>query len=540
MLLTNLKLWPSFAILVLASPAICAATLQSHEQTPDHLEPNQAPVIRKIDVIAADLFDPDDEFVFADLINALHIRTRRGTIQQEFLFKSSEQRHQSVVDETERNLRALGLFSEVAIRTAPIAPDTVDLVVMTRDKWSTNLNTTYKREGGIQYFGAGVTERNLLGFGKSLDISYNHSTERLARQIQWHDNRFFGSRLAMTLKIQRNTDKRSFSMAVARPFFAWQSNWGFGFFHEKTDGTYREYRDGQRIAEHPLKNRAAQLILNHYWGERVKRRLMLGAIHQMERVDTRTRKLNLAGAGLGLLKRRYFKTKNLDAFDLTEDVAAGVVGEVVGGMNFPEERPKLNQPFFSCRGVWAKADSGKTSLFLSTHLQTFFEASRPQDMLLEHELKIYQPLSEHLLVARVLWRQIKNSSLLQSLSLGDENGLRGFGLRGRTGAKLLLANFESRLRTDIRFWFLRLGFTAFVDLGEAWDEHEAVNLAELKSSLGMGLRLGNAKYAAGINRIDFAYNTHDGTWQISIGTGSYFSAYKILGFLEGFHLGGRP
>jgi hemolysin activation/secretion protein len=136
----------------------------------------------------------------------------------------------------------------------------------------------------------------------------------------------------------------------------------------------------------------------------------------------------------------------------------------------------------------------------------------------------------------VLWRQIKNPTLYQNLSLGDENGLRGFSLRGRTGAKMLLANFESRLRTDIRFWFLRLGFTAFVDLGgETWDENEAVNLTELKSSFGMGLRIGNAKYAAGINRIDFAYNTYNGTWQISIGTGSYFSAYKSLGFLEGFN-----
>jgi outer membrane protein assembly factor BamA len=137
--------------------------------------------------------------------------------------------------------------------------------------------------GGIQYFGAGVTERNLLGFGKSIDLSYNHSTERIARQIQWHDNRFFGSRLAMTLKIQRNSDKRSFSVAMARPFYAWQSKWGFSFFYEKADGLYREYDDGRRIAQYAIKDRAGQFIANHYWGKHAKRRLMLGAIYKCNR-----------------------------------------------------------------------------------------------------------------------------------------------------------------------------------------------------------------------------------------------------------------
>jgi hypothetical protein len=216
-------------------------------------------------------------------------------------------------------------------------------------------------------------------------------------------------------------------------------------------------------------------------------------------------------------------------------MSRGAMGEFVGGMNFQEGR-NLHQPYFLCRGLWAKADSGKFSLFLSSHLQTFLEARRPKDLLMAHELKFHQPLGNQLLVVRLLWQRIKNPALYQNLSLGEENGLRGFGQRGRTGAKFLLANFESRFRTNLRFWFLRLGFAAFVDLGEVWNEREAVNFAKLKSSLGMGLRLGNAKYAAGLNRVDVAYNTYDGAWLISIGNGSYFSAYKSLGFFDGFNL----
>ncbi len=84
------------AILVLALQALGANAQETPEETSDHIGPNQPPVIRKIDIVAADLFDPGDDFIFAEMINALHIRTRHNTIQQELLFKPNERGERSV------------------------------------------------------------------------------------------------------------------------------------------------------------------------------------------------------------------------------------------------------------------------------------------------------------------------------------------------------------------------------------------------------------------------------------------------------------
>lgn len=153
---------------------------------------------------------------------------------------------------------------------------------------------------------------------------------------------------------------------------------------------------------------------------------------------------------------------------------------------------------------------------------------------MDSELKVFKAFGRHLLVSRVRYNRISNFSVERQLRLGDENGLRGFKLRDRTGTKLLLLNFEDRIYSNLKLYVFRLGFTAFVDIGNAWEEHEKVGLGDLKTSLGMGLRIGNERFTGAINRIDFAYNTSEKKWRVSVSIGSYFSAYTKLDFLTDF------
>ena len=80
----------------------------------------------------------------------------------------------------------------------------------------------------------------------------------------------------------------------------------------------------------------------------------------------------------------------------------------------------------------------------------------------------------------------------------------------------------------------RLGLTAFADFGQVWETHEPVRLNNLNAAIGLGLRVGNARFTGAINRLDCAYNLSERKWRISVSIGSYFSAYGKLDFLSDF------
>src|ERR1700704_5794919 len=66
-----------------------------------------------------DLDDPKENNVFFRLANKLHIRTRRGVIQRMLLFKSGQPVSVSLIEETERLLRANRYLYDVSI--VPVA-----------------------------------------------------------------------------------------------------------------------------------------------------------------------------------------------------------------------------------------------------------------------------------------------------------------------------------------------------------------------------------------------------------------------------------
>ncbi|MFQ5629901.1 MAG: hypothetical protein ACE5I1_14135, partial [bacterium] len=447
------------------------------------------------------------------------------------MFRLHGKYERELVAETERNLRALGIFTDVEIKPQPARNDSIALLVKTRDKWTTKLNTSYKVTGGVHFFGVSLIEDNLFGLGKTIDLGYNQSSDRILRQIFYKDRRLFGTRFASHIKAQNNSDFDAFEVTFSRPFFAWNTRWGFGFGYQSTSGVSRQFQDGELIAEPRLNEKAVQLIVNLYRGEKTKRHFMVGANIEKSEIGDKTREINLVGFGLGWMRRRYAKLHNVDVYERTEDVPSGILSEIVFGLNYNRAERRFDDPYFLYLFKYAKTTPDKPSFSLSASAQSFYERKHLRDTFLESELKAFKAFGRHLLVSRVRYARISNFSVERQLRLGDENGLRGFKLRGRTGTKLLLFNFEDRIYTNIKLFVFRLGLTAFVDIGNAWEEHEKVGLGDLKTSFGLGLRIGNERFTGAINRIDFAYNTHEKKWRISVGIGSSFSAYSQLDFL---------
>ncbi len=115
------------------------------------------------------------------------------------------------------------------------------------------------------------------------------------------------------------------------------------------------------------------------------------------------------------------------------------------------------------------------------------------------------------------------------LSLGEANGLRGYGLNAFSGDRRFLLNIEDRIFVwDELFRLIDVGAVVFYDSGYAWPTGSSVKVGRpLKSSVGMGLRLAPSRSSSNVPvRIDLAYalnsNETRSRWSLSILAGQAF------------------
>ena len=73
--------------------------------------------LRAVELDRRDIFDPNERGWIARVANALHVQTRAATIRRELLFQPGQPYDSARVAESERNLRALGVFRRVRIDT---------------------------------------------------------------------------------------------------------------------------------------------------------------------------------------------------------------------------------------------------------------------------------------------------------------------------------------------------------------------------------------------------------------------------------------
>jgi outer membrane protein assembly factor BamA len=122
--------------------------------------------IESIEIVALDVFEPED--AVPQFLNWFHVTTKRHVIEREVLLHVGAKYGQRLSDETERNLRNLGLFSVVvAVPMLGSRPDTVRYLLVTKDIWSLRVGWDGRiNKGVIDYLSMQPSERNLFGSGR--------------------------------------------------------------------------------------------------------------------------------------------------------------------------------------------------------------------------------------------------------------------------------------------------------------------------------------------------------------------------------------
>src|SRR6185295_11964381 len=155
------------------------------------------PAIATIKIERTDVFnldDPDERHAPYILANKLHYETRESIIRRELLFVEGDPADPDVLYESERNLRRLAfLHDNTRIVTVPRDDGRVDVVVHTRDIWTTKPSISIKSQGNETTGRLSFAEENLFGYGKRLGISFRKDLDRDSGGIEYSDPRLLGS-----------------------------------------------------------------------------------------------------------------------------------------------------------------------------------------------------------------------------------------------------------------------------------------------------------------------------------------------------------
>lgn len=199
--------------------------------------------IESIEVVALPVFEPEDPV--PQFLNWFHVTTQDYVIEREVLFRVGARYDQRLSDETERNLRALLLFSiVVALPVQGSSPDSIRYVVVTKDIWSLRLGWDGRiNQGVVDYLSLQPTERNLFGTGRQLFGTLVFGRRTYSVGGGFYEPRLAGSRTRILLEgsavVNCETGKiegSSGSFSYSRPLYSTQARWSYSTVVEWTDG----------------------------------------------------------------------------------------------------------------------------------------------------------------------------------------------------------------------------------------------------------------------------------------------------------------
>lgn len=521
---------------------------------------DQAPAgktIGQVHVVNLDVFSERDGFL--QWFNLFHITTREFVIAREVLLAPGDPWDTEIAEETRRKIDD-SLYTTLVV-VAPVtnhSPDKVDLLVVTRDIWSLRLNTNYTyQENTLTDLSFALSENNILGFRKTVAFSFVMDLGDIFLGPTYIDKNVAGTRLRASSQAGVLVGRESgeleghrSSTSVVYPLWSLRSKWGgevnaghfvgkIRFFSGTELDTYdnpdtpgideavpRVYDRTTFAMNESIVRRwkrgdvIQQLRLGHSFTEQnnvVGDDFMFDAMTQaaFERdILPRSERVSAVFARYALFLNRFKVFRNIDSFELPEDVrlGPGVELELSSAFEVLGSDDNFQQGGVSVSYAAALSDDSRMRVVGSVSGRLDENPDSGKLELIDNLASAaaywagpmlfgwVRPVSEVTIAARI------NETNNGFLALGGANGLRGYVINEFTGQLRVRGNFELRT-APVKIWFTRFGAAAFYDAGHAADSFDELSL---KHDVGVGIRTLTPQLQPFVFRFDYAVPLADG------------------------------
>lgn len=482
-------------------------------------------VIGEIRIDPQDIFDeadPRENYGLYKLLNTLHIQTRATVIRRQLLFRSGERVSLRLIDETERLLRANSYLYDVRILPVAFRGGVVDIEVRTRDSWSLQPGASFSRGGGVNTSGVSLEEKNLLGTGVSVSVSTGSSADRSGQEFELQHNQVFGHWTAFSYKTATYSDGSAESVSLARPFYALDARWALGGSAASFDRVDSLYSEGVIASQYRHQQRSSQVYggLSKGLVDGWVHRYTVGASFQEDRYllePGRTPPAELPPdqtlaypfVRYELIEDNYVKVINRDRIGRPEYFALGWNATLQLGRSLSEWGATRDLWLYSAAlSKGFRLDNGG-DLLANLSFSGQNADGRGERQYLGASARYYlQHGPRNVFYASVSADTVRNPYVSDLLTLGGDNGLRGYPQRYQSGDQRVLLTLEERVYTDwYPFRLIRVGGAVFYDIGRAWggELENAVDAGWLQD-IGFGLRLSADRSSSGnVIHLDVAF-----------------------------------
>jgi hypothetical protein len=212
--------------------------------------------VGEVSIEIVDVFDarvPAERGWAPGLANTLHVNTRESIVRRELLFAPGDPYDAERVLQTERNLRALGVFRKVEVVALPSGERIVTVHVRVQDAWTLRLGGSFSRQGGVNTYDVRLGDANLAGLGVAAGLRYAVGFERSEYDASLVQSRLFGTRERLAAGYADRSDGIVREASLSRPFFTIDTAWGHETSFRSWDERYRLYEDGDVGHEYGLR-----------------------------------------------------------------------------------------------------------------------------------------------------------------------------------------------------------------------------------------------------------------------------------------------
>lgn len=531
--------------------------------------------------------DLDPRFRWAyRLANSLHMRTRPAVIRRELLFEEGDCYDAELLEDSERLLRAFGFLAEVDVYGVPQDDGSWHVIVDTQDEWSTRADVRVDLNEGFAIEGGRLQESNLLGTGQYAEAYFSDRRLSQSYGAAFYTPQLIGTRWDLALGAGSSRAGTYFDQSLTFPFVGelgrWASRQSFRRRDRFFDMIAAEVPEGLIGSDPsevhllvPLREKGMELSIVRRFGRRGSLSLLGGALSFQELSYPGGPEASIlvlgeeladsaeAGAELldpvwsrletvenirafVLLGHRsvyWIERSRLDALRATQDVRLGAEIGLAVGRSLPglESADDL----FTTLTFFAGSTLTRYGIVtgdMRVDARRDFDApvgeSEWEDVVGWASVISYwrtERLARHTLVVHGSIAGGWHNRTPFQLTLGGQQGLRGYDPRELPGGRMAVVGVEDRIYLGWPFPdVFDLGLSVFADAG--WmgpgDLPAPYGIdSGMRGSAGIGLRTNFPAGGRTTYRLDFA---------VPIGGGASYRDVRILISIgEWLSLGGR-
>lgn len=474
--------------------------------------------------------------------NDIKASTRESVICRELLFKSGDVLDEFVIAESERNLRSLSFLRKVKI-SFTVDNGYADVLVSVQDTWTLFPQMSFSSGGGTNRTSLGIVERNVLGFGKRVEMLYADDEGRDTIEGVYDDNRFLNTRNRLLLGHFYRVDGYRSLVSLSRPFRSLVDKSAWNVSAEVSDLVGKLYENGDErfIFRQEHTDLSASFSKSYGEPDKLVRRYTLGYDYvndvfseasQSDYLDVDVdpenvlhdpsmladdRKFSGPFFAFRQIEPHFISLDYIDRFERVQDFNLGVEWSTKIGVAPKTLGSDADTLFLSMSRSSGIEFRNKSILRSSNTLLGRVGDGGLSNAVARFEGKLYSVLGPRYMYDIFVGRHTLAGSVVVDaglefdsdleLLLGAANGLRGYKDRTFTGSHRLIINLEDRiyLVEDV-FKVASFGCAVFADIGGV-SSNSVFDILDdrLYGDVGVGLRVGFPRSSGGsVLRFDVA------------------------------------